>query len=127
MPREFDRARRVAELVQRELARLLTSEAHDPRIKFVTVTGVDMSKDLKHAKVYVTRLKKQDSPAEQQRLLKALQHASGFLRHELSNDLNLRISPSIRFYYDTSIERGNAMDALIDKAVHSGTRTQSGD
>ncbi len=124
MPKEFDRTRRVAELVQRELARLLTEEIHDPRIKFVTVTGVDMSKDLKHAKVYVTRLKKQESDEEQQQLVNALQHASGFLRHELSHELNLRVSPKIRFFYDTSIERGNAMDALIDRAVHSETRTK---
>jgi len=125
MPKEFSRPRRVAELVQRELANLLTSQVHDPRIGFVTVTGVELSKDLKHAKVYVTRLDQQHSAPDKQQLLTALSHASGYLRRELSRELNLRVSPTLRFFYDTSIERGNQMSKLIEGAMHSVDETES--
>ncbi len=125
MPREFSRTRRVAELVQRELAKLLASHVNDPRIGFVTVTGVDLSKDLKNAKVYVTRLNREDDPADREHLLTALEHASGFLRRELSHDLNLRTSPRISFVYDTSIENGNKLSKLIDTAAHPDVDTDS--
>lgn len=119
MPKDFSRTRRIAELIQRELARLLANQVHDPRIGFVTVTGVELSKDLKHAKVYVTRLDKKDnSSSGKEQLLTALTHASGFLRRELSHDLNLRVSPSFSFYYDTSVENGNKLSELIDRAIH---------
>jgi ribosome-binding factor A len=118
MPREFSRTRRVAELVQRELAKLLANQINDPRIGFVTVTSVELSKDLKHAKVYVTRLNQEDSSASKEQLLTALTHASGFLRRELSHDLNLRVSPTFSFFYDTSIENGNKLSKLIESAVH---------
>lgn len=118
MPREFSRTRRVAELVQRELANLLTNQVNDPRIGFVTVTNVELSKDLKHAKVYVTRLNQEDNSASKEQLLEALTHASGFLRRELSHDLNLRVSPTFSFVYDTSIENGNRLSKLIECAVH---------
>lgn len=118
MPREFSRIRRVAELVQRELAKLLVNQINDPRIGFVTVTGVELSKDLKHAKVYVTRFNQEDDSAGKEQLLTALAHASGFLRRELSHDLNLRVSPTLSFFYDTSIENGNELSKLIEDAVH---------
>ena len=125
MPKEFSRPRRVAELVQRELAILLTSQVHDPRIGFVTVTGVELSKDLKHAKVFVTRLDQQHSVADEQQLMTALSHASGYLRRELSRGLKLRVSPTLRFFYDTSIERGNQLSKLIEDAMHSVDETES--
>lgn len=117
MPREFSRTRRVAELVQRELAKLLAKQVNDPRIGFVTVTSVELSKDLKHAKVYVTRLDQDDDSGSKEQLLTALTHASGFLRRELSHELNLRVSPTFRFYYDTSIENGNKLSKLIESTV----------
>lgn len=117
MPREFSRTRRVAELVQRELAKLLAKQVNDPRIGFVTVTSVELSKDLKHAKVYVTRLDQEEDSGGKEQLLRALTHASGFLRRELSHELNLRVSPTFRFYYDTSIENGNKLSKLIESTV----------
>ncbi len=117
MPREFSRTRRVAELVQRELANLLAKQVNDPRIGFVTVTDVELSKDLKHAKVYVTRLNQEEDAADKEQLIAALTHASGFLRRELSHDLNLRVSPNLRFFYDTSIENGNQLSKLIENAA----------
>ena len=119
MPREFSRTRRVAQLVQRELAKLLAKQVNDPRIGFVTVTSVGLSKDLKHAKVYVTRLNQEENSASKEQLLTVLTHASGFLRRELSHDLNLRVSPSLSFYYDTSIENGNKLSKLIESAARS--------
>jgi ribosome-binding factor A len=67
--------------------------------------------------VYVTRLNQEDNAASKEQLLSALTHASGFLRRELSHDLNLRVSPTLSFFYDTSIENGNKLSKLIESAV----------
>ena len=72
MPREFSRTRRVAELVQRELARLLEEEVSDPRIRLITITAVEVSKDLRHAKVYVTGMGKHAEHVDHEQVLDVL-------------------------------------------------------
>jgi len=112
--KEYSRTRRVGEQMQRELADLIQRELKDPRLGFVTVSAVDVSKDLSYAKVYVSTLG--DSP-EIEQTLEALSHASGFLRRELGRRMILRIVPELRFVHDVSVERGNRLSALIDRAV----------
>ena len=114
MPRDFSRTRRVAELLQRELARLISNELGDPRVRLVTVTAVDVSKDLRHAKVFVTHLGADEQKAA---AIRSLHHAAGYLRRELSHVLELKVVPQLHFEYDTSVERGVALSRLIDDSV----------
>ena len=114
MAKEFSRTRRVGEQMQRELSELIQRELKDPRVGMITVTGVEVSRDMSHAKVFVTVLGGQQSVEQS---LAALGHAAGFLRHELGQRMKLRIIPELHFFYDASVERGAHLSALIDKAV----------
>ncbi len=114
MPREFSRTKRVAAQVQRELAQLIQFEIKDPRVGLVTVSGVELSRDLAYAKVYVTVLREEHNVEE---VLEALNHAAGFLQRELGKRLSIRVTPHLTFLYDASVERGANLSALIDAAV----------
>jgi len=111
---DFSRTRRVGEQMQRELAQLIQQEVRDPRVGWVTVSAVQVSRDLSHAKVYVTTLGEGETIKE---ALAGLHSAEGFLRHELGRRMKLRLIPELRFVYDESIERGARMERLIDSAV----------
>ena len=114
MPKDFSRTRRVAEQMQRELALLLQREIRDPRLASVTISGVEVSRDLAVAKVYFTLLDDQADPAEAQR---ALDKASGFLRHALGESMILRSLPQLRFIYDVTLIKGTELTNLIDQVV----------
>ncbi|MBZ0091106.1 MAG: 30S ribosome-binding factor RbfA [Sulfuricellaceae bacterium] len=124
MPKDFPRARRVAEQIQRDLSDIIRTELKDPRIGLVTITDVEVTKDLSHAKVFFTLLG-DSSLAEQAG--DALQHAAGFLRSELSQRIKLRTMPQLHFEYDTSVERGVKLSRLIDEAVSSDSKGHSSD
>lgn len=113
MPREFSRTRRVAEQIQRELSVLIREELKDPRIGMVTISGVEVSRDLGHAKVFVTVM----DDSQKDDTLAALQHAGGFLRRELGRRMIIRTVPQLHFHFDESIERGARMSSLIDAAI----------
>lgn len=110
---DIDRARRVGELIQRELAMLINSEISDPRIGLVTLTDVKVTRDLKQARVFVTELTNKSDHGE---LIDALNSASGYLKRLLSRNLDLRTTPKLQFIYDNSLERGFRLSALIDEA-----------
>jgi ribosome-binding factor A len=114
--RPSQRAHRVGDQIQRELADLLKNEVKDPRVGQVTVTGVDVSGDLSHATVRFSSLAGKESSND---VTKALARTAGFLRSELSRRLNLYSVPELRFVYDDSIESGIRMSKLIDEAVAS--------
>ena len=116
MPRDFSRASRLADQIQRELADLIRTEVRDPGVGLVTVTAVDVSRDLSHAKVYISSL--QDDQALQESL-RALGRAAGFLRSKLSHLLSTRTVPELHFVHDESVERGVRLSRLIDEAVES--------
>ena len=117
MAKDFSRTRRIGEQMQRELATLIQQEIQDPRLGMVTVSAVEVSRDLAHAKVFITVLddQQQDIAAS----LEVLNRASGFLRHELGRRMTLRTVPALRFVYDASMARGNELSRLIDEAVKS--------
>ena len=116
MPKEFPRTRRVGEQIQRELAALIHDELKDPRLGMVSVTAVIVSRDLAHAKVYVSVL----GNAEQtEASVSVLKHAAGFLRHRLGRVLHIRVVPELHFYLDRSLEEGARMGALINAAIAS--------
>jgi ribosome-binding factor A len=114
MKKNAQRAHRVGDQIQRELADLLRLHVKDPRIGMVTVTAVEVSPDLSHAKVFFTHLAGAEHASE---VVKALQHTAGFLRTELSHRLKLYTVPQLHFVYDDSIESGLRMSKLIDDAV----------
>jgi ribosome-binding factor A len=114
MARDFSRATRIADQVQRDLSELIRVEVKDPRVSLVTVSAVEVSRDLSHAKVYVTSMAPEHSPEQ---TTAALQHAAGFLRSQLGRSLKLRTVPQLQFVYDASIERGIRLTQLIDQAV----------
>lgn len=116
MAREFSRTSRIGEVMQRELAQLIQHELADPRVSLVTVSHVDVTADLKYAKIYVTRLNGFDSEQAAEECLQGLNNAAGFLRRALAKRVKLRIMPELQFRYDTSLEHGFYMDALISKA-----------
>lgn len=114
MAKEFTRAQRVAEQIQRELAMLIQQEIKDPRVGMVTVSAVKVSSDLSHAKVYVTVLDGAENAGD---TVKVLNRASPFLRHALTRRLVLRIVPHLHFVYDESVEAGNRLASLIEASV----------
>jgi ribosome-binding factor A len=114
MAKDFARTDRIAEQIQRELADLIRLEVKDPRVRKVTLTGVEVTNDHAHAKVFYTSLDG-DSPV----LHQGLERAAGFLRSQLAHAMKLRITPQLHFVYDASIERGSHLSQLIDQAVAS--------
>ncbi len=107
------RPQKVADLIQRELSELIRLEVRDPRVGMLTITSVDVSPDLSHAKVFITLLQKE----KLQDTLQGLQRASGFLRSQLAHRMKLYTTPELRFVYDESVERGDQLSRLIDSAV----------
>ncbi len=105
------RPQRVALQVQHEISMILSRNVKDRRIGFVTLTGVDMSPDLRHAKVYVSAM---GSDAEKKASLAALNHAAGWIRHELGQRLRMKFLPEIVFITDSSQEYGERIDRLLD-------------
>lgn len=108
------RQARIADQIQRELAELIRLEMRDPRVGLVTLTGVELSRDQSHAKVYFTVL---GSPSDAEHAGEGLQRAAGFLRSQLAHRLTTRTVPELAFAYDESVERGVRLSRLIDEAV----------
>jgi len=109
------RSARIADQIQRSLAELLSTEVRDPRVGLITLTGVELSRDQSHAKVFFTVL---GSPAQAEQAAEGLRHAAGFLRSELAHRLTTRKVPELHFEYDESVERGVRLSRLIDDAVN---------
>ncbi len=127
------RVQRVADQIQRELAVLIQMEVNDPRVGMISVTAVEVSKDIAYAKVFVTVMNSMtddeelnastlSEPGKLDRLeidenLKALNKASGYLRSLLAKRLTIRSVPKLKFHYDGSVERGQQLSSLIDDAI----------
>ena len=124
MPREFPRTRRVGEQLQRELAGLIREELKDPRLGMVSVSAVQVSRDLSHAKVYVSVLGTEEQAVAS---IAVLKHAAGYLRHKLGKQLHIRVIPELHFFHDRSLEEGARMGALINRAIASDRRNDDGD
>ena len=126
MAKEYSRTQRVADQMQRELALLIQREVRDPRLGMVTVTAVDVSRDLAHAKVFFTLLGK-DSEEDVALNREILNEAGGFLRMQLGRVMKLRSVPQLHFHYDESIRRGVHLSSLIDRAVAEDRQHQNDD
>lgn len=116
MAKEYARTERVADHLQRELAGVIQREMRDPRVGMVSITGVDVSRDLAHARVYYTKIGA-DSSDEATESTEVLNRAAGFLRSQLSRSSSMRSVPQLRFFYDASVGRGRDLEALIQRAA----------
>ena len=108
----FARTDRIAQQIQREVADLVRLRINDPRVRLVTITGVEVAGDHSCAKIFYTRLDGKHEEAQQ-----GLDHASGFIRSQLAHSIKLRVMPQLHFVYDASVERGSRLSQLIDRAV----------
>ncbi|MFK7828541.1 MAG: 30S ribosome-binding factor RbfA [Congregibacter sp.] len=118
MAREFSRKERVGDYLQRELALTIQRELRDPRLGMVSITAVEVSRDLSHARVFVTLLGC-DSEEDAKPSMSVLNKAAGFLRSALAKHASMRSVPRLRFMFDSSIGRGRDLEALIQKAAHA--------
>jgi len=116
MPREYSRNQRLATEVLRTLSELLRFETKDPRLQNVSLTGVDLSRDLSVARIFFSMLDPADSlePVEE-----GLQRAAGFLRSKLGQSLKIRHVPELRFVHDDSAEESARISKLIDSALQA--------
>lgn len=115
MPREFKRSERVAGSLRRELAQIIQMEIKDPDVGFIGLSDVEVTRDLSHAKVYVTVFEHEKAVSS----IKALNQAAGFLRSRLGQAMRIRSVPELHFHHDASVETGRHMDELIDSAISS--------
>jgi ribosome-binding factor A len=128
MPRDFNRSERVAGTVRRELARLIQLELKDPEVGFVGLSDVEVTRDLAHARVFVTVF----DPDKAAKSIEALNKAAGFLRRRLGQEMRIRTVPELHFEHDASVETGQRIDDLIEAALaadqrHSGDHGRSDD
>jgi ribosome-binding factor A len=122
VPREFSRKHRVAEELKRELGVLITTEVKDPRVRLVAITDVEVSRDLKYAKVFVGTFDVTAEAESSSQALEGLRAARGFLKRALGKRLRLRVMPELRFEEDTTERDAHRMSGLIDSAVAEDRR-----
>lgn len=114
-PRDFTRSERVAGQLRRDLARLIQQEIKDPEVGFISLSDVEVTRDLSHAKIYITVF----NPETAETSIKALRRAAAFLRRRLGKELRLRHVPELHFVHDDSVEKGSHIDDLIAKALNA--------
>ncbi|WP_448566077.1 30S ribosome-binding factor RbfA [Thalassotalea ganghwensis] len=115
MAREFARTDRVGQEIQKEVAMIIQREVKDPRLGMVTVSAVEVTRDLAYAKIYVTFFTLEGQNVDQS--VDILNEAAGFIRTLLAKRIKARIMPQLRFIYDKSMVEGVRMSTLVDKAV----------
>lgn len=123
MAKVYSRTQRIGDQIQRELAQLIPREVKDPRLGFVTITAVDVSRDVGHAKVFITVMGEDDAEKIQQNL-RVLNDAAGYLRMLLGKAMKLRSVPTLHFHYDESISRGAHLSSLIERAMAEDSKHQ---
>ena len=121
---EVKRSARVAEGLMQELAVLVSQTLRDPRVKNVVVTRVDMSDDLRQARVYVRALEGTDDDARKKEIVEGLERASGVLRREATRALKLRVAPELKFFYDDGQDKRSRVDALLLEIEHEARTKQ---
>ncbi len=130
MAADNTRAKRVSESVRKEITSLLAADVKDPRAAGAVVTRVEMTGDLRSARVLVRLLDGAESPSRRAVLVSALRRASGLMRREISRRLGLRHAPELRFVYDDGADHLSQVERLLDEIAAergaSGPRERSG-
>ena len=114
----------MVEQIHRELAEMIRLEVKDPRVGFITISGVEITPDYAHAKVFFTSM---TGEAEVPEILQGLRRASGFLRRELGRRMRIHTIPELHFHYDRSVEEGARLSRLIDDVVRDDAARQGND
>ncbi len=110
------RVKKVSDLLLQVISKTLRSDISDPRLRLISFSGVDMSKDLSHAQVFVSTLGDESNVPE---VLKALARAEGFFKRAIAKECQLRIVPHLHFHHDRSSLNSHHISSLIDKALES--------
>lgn len=118
MTKGFKREQRINDLIQTTLAEIIQRQAKDLRFGMITLTGVNVSHDLAYAKIFVSVLE-EDKATE---TLIALNKAAKYLRYELANSVELRVTPELKFIYDDSSVRGSRITSLLNNALNNKTK-----
>lgn len=108
--------KRIESQIVKEISEIILNEARDNTLKSVTITGCEVTNDLSFAKVYFTSF---DNKDDRKAILNDLAEASGYIRTELANRIDLRHTPKIKFVYDESIEYGNKIESIINEIHES--------
>ncbi len=116
------RTNRVGEQIKKELSDIIGRKLKDPRVGFVTVTGVDVTGDLQQAKIFITTL---GDEASRKNTLIGLEKATAFLRAELGKRIQLRMTPELIFEFDSSVEYGSHIEKLLTQ-IHNEDPEQEG-
>lgn len=116
------RLQRIQELLRTEIMNLILHEIKDPRIGFITITEVDVSKDLHYAKVYFSTL---GGKSQREKTLQGLQSAAAFLRTQLAHNLTLKFTPELHFFFDDSFERAEHITKLLSNIHHEDDNDNS--
>lgn len=119
----YKRSKRVGDLLREVIADIVMTRIKDPRLGFLTVTGVDVKDDLKTARVYVSILKEEDREIS----LQILNAAQGFIRQEVAKEVKIKFIPTFQFVLDTSIEYGARIDTLLNQVKKTKTDTPTTD
>lgn len=130
MPREFSRADRVADQIQRELAQLIQREVKDPRLGMINISEVRVTRDFGYADIYITLLSAEELSEDSEQVqtsLEVLHRASGFLRGHLGKSMRMRVVPQLRFRFDRLAGQSRHMESLIREAVASDRRAHDED
>jgi len=115
MAKEFSRSQRVGDHLQQELARLIQLEVRDPRAAMVSVTGVEVSRDMSYARVFFTQLGI-DNAEQAKETVTVLNKAAGFLRSKIASSSSMRTVPKLSFRFDESVGYGRNMEMLLREA-----------
>ena len=115
------RASRVADVIKNELSVLLVQRARDPHLRDISISRVELSDDLRHAKVYYTMFQGQEKMAQVNR---SLDKATGFMRSHLAKTLNLRFTPELRFWYDEEFEEVEKIEKLLDEIARDRNKRE---
>lgn len=126
MAKEYSRTQRIGDQMQRELAQMIPREVRDPRLGLVTITAVEVSRDVGHAKIFVTLMGDFDDEKLKTNL-EILNDSAGYLRMLLGKSMKLRSVPNLHFHYDASVRRGAELSLLIERAVAEDRRHDKGE
>ncbi len=119
----YKRSTRVGDLIKEEVADIIMHKLKDPRLGFITVTDARVSKDLRHAKIYISVLE----PLKKDVTLKILISSAGFIRSELAKRIKIKFIPELDFKFDESIEYGAKIDRMLNEIKSSTTSSTNGD
>jgi ribosome-binding factor A len=117
------RLQRIAERIQEDLAEMLVVRVNDPRLTGISITGVKVDRELAFADIFVSAV---EGSQRSKDVLKGLEHASGFLRHELSSQIELRVFPRLRFHWDPTPENADHIERVLASLREQPTQQTGG-